>query len=52
MPVSQTIVETYNAALQDAYDKYLRKEISYDEADIMEAQTLFVGLDIPELSPE
>lgn len=46
------LVETYNTALQTAYDKYLLKEITYKEADSMKVHLFFAALDLPEPSLE
>jgi putative hydrolase of the HAD superfamily len=42
--VREDLIERYNGALQEAYDKYLRKEITYDEADSMKVQIFYKGL--------
>ncbi len=34
-------MDKYNAALQQAYHKYLRKEISYEEADVVKVCLFF-----------
>jgi FMN phosphatase YigB (HAD superfamily) len=48
----EDLIARYNAALQRAYDKYLCKEITYEEADVMKVQLFFTELGLPEPSPE
>jgi len=46
------LVTKYNAALQTAYDKYLRKEITYEEFDLDKVYLFFVSLSLPKPTPE
>ena len=48
----EDLIARYNAPLQRAYDKYLCKEIAYEEADVMKVQLFFIELGLPEPSPE
>lgn len=48
----EDLVARYNAALQRAYDKYLRKEITYEETDVMKVQMFFADLGLQEPSPD
>lgn len=44
--VSQ-LIDVYNASLQVAYDRYLQKEISYDEKDSEKVRLFFENLSLP-----
>lgn len=44
--VSQ-LIDTYNSALQTAYDRYLKKEISYEEKDNEKVRLFFQNLSLP-----
>lgn len=46
--VHEDLIERYHNALQAAYDKYLRKEITYDEADSLKVQIFYEGLGLPQ----
>ncbi|RYO85440.1 hypothetical protein DL764_009176 [Monosporascus ibericus] len=48
----EELIARYNAALQEAYDKYLYKEITYEEADVMKVQLFFTRLALPKPTPE
>ncbi|RYP74383.1 hypothetical protein DL771_003050 [Monosporascus sp. 5C6A] len=48
----EELIARYNAALQQAYDKYLYKEITYEEAEVMKVQLFFTGFDLPKPTPE
>ncbi|RYP47036.1 hypothetical protein DL768_006831 [Monosporascus sp. mg162] len=50
--VLEELTARYNAALQQAYDKCLYKEITYEEADMMKVHLFFTGLGLPKPSPE
>lgn len=41
------LIDTYNASLQAAYDRYLRKEISYEEKDSEKVRLFFQNLSLP-----
>lgn len=41
------LIDTYNLSLQTAYDRYLRKEISYEEKDIEKVRLFFQNLSFP-----
>jgi putative hydrolase of the HAD superfamily len=46
------LISVYNGALQQAYDKYLSKEITYEETNALNVQLFFAALGIPEPSLE
>jgi HAD superfamily hydrolase (TIGR01549 family) len=48
----QDLIGKYNAALQRAYDKYLGKEITYEETEAMKVQLFFTDLGLPGPSAE
>jgi putative hydrolase of the HAD superfamily len=48
----EDLIARYNSALQRAYDKYLCKEITYEETDIIKIQLFFTQLGLPEPTPE
>lgn len=41
------LIDTYNCSLQVAYDRYLRKEISYEEKDLEKVRLFFQNLSLP-----
>jgi HAD superfamily hydrolase (TIGR01549 family) len=45
------LINKYNAALQHSYDAYLRKEVTYEEANLIKVRTFFSSLGLPEPSP-
>lgn len=48
----QILIDTYNTTLQQAYNEYLDKKISYEEADVREIRLFFTELGLPEPSTE
>ncbi|KAL4781731.1 HAD-like domain-containing protein [Aspergillus varians] len=48
----QDLITAYSGALQQAYDKYLSKELTYEETDALNVQLFFAALGLPELRPE
>ncbi len=48
----EDLVVEYSAALQHAYDKYLRKEITYEETQGMKVHMFFTALGLQEPTPE
>jgi hypothetical protein len=44
----EDLIDIYHAALQQAYDKYLRKEITFEEQDTMKVLSFFAELSLPE----
>ncbi|KKO97386.1 hypothetical protein THAR02_10513 [Trichoderma harzianum] len=44
------LIDKYNIALQQAYDAYLDKVITYEEADVRKLHLFFSSLDLPEPS--
>ncbi|KAL6701667.1 HAD-like domain-containing protein [Trichoderma pleuroticola] len=44
------LVDKYNLALQQAYDAYLDKVITYEEADVQKIHLFFLSLGLPEPS--
>jgi HAD superfamily hydrolase (TIGR01549 family) len=49
---TEHLITKYNEALQEAYDRYLAKEISYDECDTLKVRLFFTTLGLPEPSPD
>ncbi|KAF9873008.1 had-superfamily subfamily variant 1 [Colletotrichum karsti] len=45
---TQDLISKYNASLQKAYDEYLSKEISYEEADLKKVRLFFGEIGLPE----
>ncbi|KAI1872624.1 hypothetical protein JX265_005504 [Neoarthrinium moseri] len=48
----EELVVKYNAALQQAYDMYLRNEITYAETDTLKTQRFLRDLGLPEPGPD
>ncbi|RSL57614.1 hypothetical protein CEP54_008202 [Fusarium duplospermum] len=48
----EELVEKYNAALHQAYDEYLNKVITYEEADIPKIDLFFAAVGLPKPSPD
>ncbi|KAI1858433.1 uncharacterized protein JN550_012643 [Neoarthrinium moseri] len=48
----EELVVRYNAALQQAYDMYLRNEITYAETDTLKIQRFLRDLGLPEPGPD
>lgn len=46
------LIAIYNRCLQQAYDQYLRKEISYEEKDVHKIRLFFAELGLPEPNAE
>ncbi|KAH7305486.1 HAD-like domain-containing protein [Stachybotrys elegans] len=46
----EDLIEHYNSALQQAYDAYLARDITYEEADIKKVRLFFTDLGLPEPS--
>lgn len=46
----EELVDKYNTALQQAYDDYLNKVISYEEADTRKVHLFFTAIGLPEPS--
>lgn len=46
----EELIDKYNIALQQAYDDYLNKVITYEEADIRKIHLFFAALGLPEPS--
>ncbi|KAH6954710.1 HAD-like domain-containing protein [Fusarium avenaceum] len=46
----EELIDKYNIALQQAYDDYLNKVVTYEEADARKIHLFFAALDLPEPS--
>ncbi|CAJ0546958.1 Ff.00g015850.m01.CDS01 [Fusarium sp. VM40] len=46
----EELIDKYNIALQQAYDEYLNKVITYEEADVRKIHLFFAALYLPEPS--
>lgn len=46
----EELVDKYNTALQQAYDDYLNKVVSYDEAETRKIHLFFTAIGLPEPS--
>ncbi|KAM0347593.1 hypothetical protein ACHAPU_004605 [Fusarium lateritium] len=46
----EELVDQYNAALQQAYDEYLDKVITHEQADVRKIHLFFAALGLPELN--
>ncbi|KAL4730865.1 hypothetical protein ACLX1H_002907 [Fusarium chlamydosporum] len=49
---TQTLIEQYNNSLQQAYDRYLKRFITYKEKDTVKVKLFFQGLGLPEPSSQ
>lgn len=49
---TQTLIDQYNDSLQQAYDRYLEKLITYEEKDTVKVKLLFQGLGLLEPSSQ